>query len=410
MPELVSFPPREFSSSTAKTIEHGRRYCDHRGRVDDSENRATPFKLTDPDDSNVEHMRRALRLAKRGWQYVSPNPLVGAVIVRRNRVVGEGYHRRFGGPHAEVAALRRAGSRARGADLYVSLEPCAHHGKTPPCSDSIVEAGLRRVYYASKDPNPETRGRGPRLLRRRGIEVHAGLLEADALDLNAHYFHWRLTKLPWVVLKWAMTADGKIASRSGDARWISGEASRKYAHALRRRVDAVIVGTGTYRLDDPHLLPRPERGRFPLRVILDRKGRLPLQQQIFASGEGPRLYVTGKGTSATRCRKIEHLGIEVLHLPEKSGLLNMRSLLSHLGQRDVSQVLVEGGQALHGSLIDARLAQEAVVFMAPKILGGETAPGPVGGRGFGTVRQSWPFRETRVRKLGDDVVMEGRIQ
>ena len=352
-------------------------------------------------------MRRALQLARRGWQFASPNPLVGAVVMRGSRVVAEGYHRRYGGPHAEVDALRRAGKRARGADIFVTLEPCGHQGKTPPCSGAIAEAGIRRVFYASHDPNPLTRGKGPRFLRRQGIEVHAGLLEQEALDLNAHYFHWRATGLPWVILKWAMTADGKIATRTGDARWISGERSRAYAHSLRRRVDAVICGTDTYRLDDPNLLPRPARGRLPLRVILDRRGRLPLGLQIFDPQDGSRLYVTSKSTSDRRCAGIEKRGIGVLRLSEKKTGLDLRALLRQLGKRNVSQVLVEGGAGLHGSLLDAGLANEAVVFVAPKVLGGGEAPGPVGGKGPAKVAQALEIAQPRVRRRGEDVVPEG---
>jgi diaminohydroxyphosphoribosylaminopyrimidine deaminase/5-amino-6-(5-phosphoribosylamino)uracil reductase len=291
--------------------------------------------------------------------------------------------------------------------MFVTLEPCGHHGKTPPCSGAIAEAGVRRVFYASHDPNPETRGKGPRFLRRQGIAVHAGLLERESFELNAPYFHWRDTGLPWVVLKWAMTADGKIAARTGDARWISGDRSRNYAHALRRRVDAVICGTETYRVDDPNLLPRPARGRFPLRVILDRRGCLPLKLQIFGSDDGPRLYVTSKHTSERRCRSVEKRGVEVWRVGEKNSGLDLRALLRRLGKRGVSQVLVEGGAAVHGSLVDAKLANEAVVFVAPKVLGGAAAPGPVGGRGPARVAQALTLLDPSVRRLGEDVVIEG---
>ena len=207
-----------------------------------------------------EFMRAALRLARRGRGAVSPNPMVGAVIVKRGRIVGAGYHRRCGGPHAEIEALREV-SDSRGADVYVTLEPCAHYGRTPPCAKALIAAGVARVLYATRDPNPLTRGRGPRMLRRAGIEVHRGLCGDAARKLNRPYFHWIETGKPWVLLKWAMTLDGKIATVAGESRWITGDAARAHAHGLRRRVDAVLVGTETALRDDPRLNPRPARGR-----------------------------------------------------------------------------------------------------------------------------------------------------
>jgi diaminohydroxyphosphoribosylaminopyrimidine deaminase/5-amino-6-(5-phosphoribosylamino)uracil reductase len=353
-------------------------------------------------------MRRALDLAGRGRYSVSPNPMVGAVLVRDGRIVGEGWHRRFGGPHAEVEAIRAAGRGARGADLYVTLEPCAHVGKTPPCTDAILEAGIRRVFFAARDPNPATCGRGPVALRRRGLEVRAGLLEEAALEQNAPYFHWRRTGRPWVILKWAMSADGRMALPSGESRWISGERSRAEAHRLRRRVDAVVAGTETLRRDDPQLLPRPARGREPLRVVLDRRARLPWSLQILAPGGPRRLYATSKRCPESRRRELSRRGLEVLIVPEEGGELDLRALLSALGQRGVSQLLVEGGAALHGGFLDAGLAQELFVFVAPRIIGAREAPGPVAGEGVERLRDSVLLASCRVRRCGDDVLLTGR--
>lgn len=269
------------------------------------------------DQGEEAWMRRALSLARRGLEAVSPNPMVGAVVVRRGKVVGEGYHRRHGGPHAEVEALRSAGD-ARGADVYVTLEPCGHHGKTPPCAEALVAAGVRRVVFGARDPNPLTAGRGPRILRTSGIEVAAGCLEAECRDLNAPYFHWRRTGLPWVILKWAMTLDGKVATADGASRWITGEAARARAHALRRRVDAVVVGTETALRDDPRLDPRPARGRTPARVVLDRRGRLPLGLRLLAAepaANGTRIYVTSESVARRRGRALAAHGVRVLVLP-----------------------------------------------------------------------------------------------
>ncbi len=358
-------------------------------------------------------MREALRLAPYGMEGVSPNPLVGAVLVNNGVAVGCGWHRVFGGPHAEVEAIRAAGERARGADLYVTLEPCGHYGKTPPCAQAIQEAGVKRVFFAARDPNPLTRGVGPRYLKRRGIEVLGGLLAREAEEQNAPYFHWRRTGRPWVILKWAMTADGKIATRTGDSRWISGERSRSRVQRLRRRVDAILVGTGTLLRDDPVLLPRPPRGRAPMRLILDRRGTAPLDLRIFApaaqSEAGPRLYVTSRRAGPRRLEVLARRGIDTLILPERRGRLDLAALLDCLGKRGVSQLLVEGGEKLHGGFLDARLAQEVVAFIAPRLLGGKEAPGPIGGRGLGRLVEAFSLAAVRWRRLGGDLCLEARL-
>ncbi len=356
-----------------------------------------------------EFMRRALALARRGLESVSPNPMVGAVLVRGGRVISEGYHHRFGGPHAEVEALARARS-ARGADLYVTLEPCGHYGKTPPCALAILSAGVRRVFYGASDPNPETAGRGPRALRAAGVEVAGGILAEECRSLNAPYFHWRETGLPWVILKWAMTLDGKIATARGESRWITGVEARARAHALRRRVDAVTVGTQTLLKDDPILLPRPARGRKPLRVILDRRGRLPLALKLLGSplraGGGPRLYVTGRDADDRRLRTLESRGLEIL----KARVWSVRWLLRELGRRGISQLLVEGGAALLGSFLAARAAQEAAVFVAPRLLGGERAASAVGGPGLEALAKTPWLEEPSLRRLGRDFLIQGRLR
>ena len=354
-------------------------------------------------------MRLAVDLARRGRESVSPNPIVGAVLVKRGRVVGRGWHRRFGGAHAEVEAIVAAGSKTRGADLYVSLEPCAHRGKTPPCSEAVVAAGILRVFFAARDPNPLTAGKGPRYLRRRGVRVDGGLLAAAAEHDNAPYLYWRRTGYPWVILKWAMSADGKIATRTRESQWITGERARAFAHRLRRRADAVIVGTETLRQDDPNLLPRPRRGRTPLRVLLDRRGRLPLRLQVFANDATPRLYVTTRDLTPRRQRQLAARGIDVLELRGRRGLLDLRALLKRLGARGVSQVLVEGGGALGGGFADARLVQEVAVFVAPSLIGGAAAPGPIGGVGVARVRAALQLEGASTRRLGNDLVLTGRV-
>ena len=356
-------------------------------------------------------MRLALRLARRGLQGASPNPLVGAVIVRGGRVIGHGYHRRCGGPHAEIAALRDA-SDPRGADVYVTLEPCGHHGRTPPCATALVDAGVARVFYAVRDPNPLTRGRGPGRLRRAGIEVHRGLCEDEALALNRPFFHWIETGKPWVILKWAMTLDGKIATVRGESRWITGEAARAHAHGLRRRVDAVLVGTETALRDDPLLNPRPARARYPARVVLDRRGRLPLSLKLLGEtsndvGPGDRLYVTSSAVAKKRRRSLEGRGVDVLAVPSGKNGLQLPRLLRHLGKRGISQILVEGGATLLGSFLSRGEGHEAAVYIAPRIAGGARARGAVEGPGVARLRDTPWLEEPRLKRLGRDILLQG---
>jgi len=373
-----------------------------------------------------QFMQEAIRLARRGRNRVSPNPMVGALVVRKGRICGRGYHASFGGAHAEAVALGRAGSGARGGDLFVSLEPCAHRGKTPPCTDAILRAGISRLFYAAADPNPLTAGKGPGILRSAGVSVSGGLLEEEARDLNRSYFHWRETGRPWVILKWAMTLDGKIATRSGQSRWITGDAARARVHQLRRRVDAVLVGTRTLLKDNSLLLPRPSLGRVPFRIVLDRRGRLPLSLKILQDGSPDsgaggsaaresrlarerRIYVVSRRVTARRKRLAEERGLQVLVVPEGRGGLSLSRVLQGLGSRGISQVLVEGGGELAGSLLDSHLAQEAYIFVAPLMFGGLNAPGPAGGRGFGRILEALRLDSPAMERLGRDVLIHGRL-
>ncbi len=359
-------------------------------------------------------MEEALELALKGLEGVSPNPLVGAVLVRGGRVIGRGYHRRHGGPHAEQLALRDAGD-CRGADLYVSLEPCAHHGKTPPCCEAVLEAGVRRVIYAASDPNPLTRGKGPRWLRRRGVEVQGGLLRREALIQNAPYFFWRKNDRPWVILKWAMSIDGKIATAGGESQWITGPGARRRAHSIRRRVDAIMVGTGTALADDPLLTARPAKGREPLRVVLDRQGRLPLKLRLLSRGDsagaGPRLYVSTEGAnSSRRLGELRRRGLEILLVPQRAGRLHLDRLLRELSARGISQLLVEGGAGLSGDLARRSLVEEVAAFVAPRILGGEQALSPVEGGGFKKLADSLQLSNIQQEVLGPDIFLSARTR
>jgi diaminohydroxyphosphoribosylaminopyrimidine deaminase/5-amino-6-(5-phosphoribosylamino)uracil reductase len=337
--------------------------------------------------------------------------MVGAVLVRGGKVIGQGWHRKFGGPHAEVEAIQDA-SGCRGADLYVTLEPCAHHGKTPPCSEAIARAGIRRVYFAVRDPNPLVRGKGLRFLRSRGVSVEPGLLEEECARLNAPFFHWMRTGMSWVILKWAMTLDGKTCTAGGESKWITGPRARERAHALRRRADAVLVGTETARRDDPRLTPRPSRGRRPIRIVLDRRGKLPLRLQLLSAAareDGPRLYVTSSAATVRRRRLLESRGVRVVVMPAGRSGFHLEPLLRELGAMGVCQLLVEGGASLAGSFLSAGFAHEAAAFIAPRLAGGGVAPGGVGGVGLERLADTPWLDAPEVRRLGEDILVQGSL-
>src|SRR5579885_619836 len=345
-------------------------------------------------------MTRALELAERGRGHVEPNPLVGAVVVRDGRLVGEGWHQRFGGPHAEVNALAAAGEAARGATLYVTLEPCCHHGKTPPCTDAVLRAGVGRVVAAMPDPFPQVAGKGAELLRAAGVPVDRGTCEAAARRLNAPYLKLLATGRPYVHAKWAMTLDGKIATRTGDSRWVSNEASRRRVHELRGRMDAVLVGVGTVLADDPLLTARPPGPRTAARVVLDSRGRTPPGCRLAATARDvPTLVVTaGAEPAALRAAGCEGLALA------GGGRPSADALLAELGRRRMTNVLVEGGAEVLGSFLDARAIDEVHVFVAPKLAGGREALTPVGGRGVERIAEALPLAEWRVEVIEGDVL------
>lgn len=326
-----------------------------------------------------QFMRRALQLAARGQGRVEPNPMVGCVIVRGGRVIGEGHHRRFGGAHAEVEALRRCGSPPHGAVAYVTLEPCCHHGKTPPCTDALATAGIRRVIAATRDPNPLVAGRGIARLRQRGIQVDVGLLAAAAAALNAPYFKLTRERRPWVILKWAQSLDGKIATRTGDSRWISDDACRAHAHRVRGRVDAILVGVGTVLRDDPLLTCRGTRARrVAVRAVLDTSLRTPMRSQLVRTAHTAATWIfCGPTASERRAAALEKAGCVLHRVRQTSRGLSLKGVLRLLGRHAMTNVLVEGGGMLLGSFLDQRLADEFHVYLAPLLIGGERAPGPL---------------------------------
>lgn len=316
-------------------------------------------------------MHRALLLARRGEGLTRPNPPVGAVLVKNGRLIGEGYHRKAGGPHAEIYALRHAGEKARGATLYVTLEPCSTWGKTPPCTDAILKARVNRVVVAVTDPNPRHRGRGLRILRKHGVRVRCGVCREEAEALCEPFAKWITTGRPWVTLKLACTLDGKIADAKGQSKWITGLESRRLVQAWRRRVDAVMVGAATVAADDPQLMPRPDRGRKPFRIVVDSaRGVAPLNARVFTDNYRHRtLLAIPQGYSTKRRRVLESRGVKILEVSGTNGRVALRHLMSELGKLGFLHVLCEGGGKLAGSLVKLGLVDAFLLFYAPILLG-----------------------------------------
>jgi len=351
-------------------------------------------------------MQRALALAARGQGRVEPNPMVGCVIVRNGRIVGEGYHRRFGGPHAEINALQAAGSAARGATTYVTLEPCCHVGKTPPCTDALLAAGVKRVVAAMRDPFPKVSGHGLEILEKAGVHVEVGLCEQEACRLNGPYLKRQRLGLPWVILKWAQSLDGKIATRTGDSKWISDEPSRKWVHRLRARVDAVVVGVGTVLADDPQLTCRHGRVlRTAMRIVLDPHLRIPMRAKLVRTArETPTMVVTTPTLAASsHGQRLQRAGVQMMEARlTRGGELDLRDLLKQWAQAGMSNVLVEGGGQTLGRFLDAGLADEAIVFVSHRLIGGEKAISAVGGIGPSKMSDICHPWQVCVKRSGND--------
>ncbi|HWO71495.1 MAG TPA: bifunctional diaminohydroxyphosphoribosylaminopyrimidine deaminase/5-amino-6-(5-phosphoribosylamino)uracil reductase RibD [Actinomycetota bacterium] len=356
------------------------------------------------------YMRRALELAGRGRGLVSPNPPVGAVVVAGGEVVGEGWHAGPGTPHAEAVALRAAGERARGATLYCTLEPCDHHGRTPPCTEAIVAAGVARVVAPLRDPNPIVDGRGFRALRRAGVRVEVGAGRTAARRLLEPYAKHVRTGLPFVTLKLAATLDGKVAARDGSSRWITGEAARADVHRLRAAADAIAVGAGTALADDPALTVRDPgyRGAPKLRVLVDARGRVPARGRLF-DGAAPTLVATTEAAGREAREAWRAAGADVAVLPEAAGGVSIPALLEHLGKRDVQHLLLEGGPTLAFAAVAAGCVDRLVLYLAPKLLGGVGAPGVLAGAGFAPVGEATRVRILGIRRLGEDLRVEADV-
>ena len=354
-------------------------------------------------------MGRAVELALKGAGRTSPNPMVGAVIVKGGAVVGEGFHERAGLPHAEIVALGDAGRDARGADLFVTLEPCCHKGRTPPCVESIVAAGISRVFIGMRDPNPLVDGKGITALKRAGIEVETGILRDRCRRLNEAYDKFMRTGLPFVTAKVALTLDGKIATHSGSSKWITNSRCRSYVHELRALSDAVMVGGGTVRRDDPRLTARIKgtRGAGPKAVAVDEKLDLPRSSKIFARRDGDLICITTKNASPSRMRWVESQGHTVIvSRSRRGGLVDVKSALCDLGRRGIASILLEGGGKMFASFMEAKLIDRLVVCIAPKLVGGEGFDFLPGMR-IGAMDDAVGLRDTRVMSFDDNVVIEG---
>jgi len=355
------------------------------------------------------YMRRALDLAEQGRFGTHPNPMVGAVVVRGGEVVGEGFHAEFGGPHAEVEALRQAGEKARGADLYVTLEPCRHWGKTPPCTKAVIEAGVARVILGVEDPNLEVSGGGVAEIQAAGIEVEGGILSEACRRLIRTFAKRVRTGLPWVTLKVAMTLDGKVATHTGASRWISSETSRQVVHTRRAEVDGIITGVGTVQADDPQLNVRLERPglRSPRRIVLDPEGQLPLGSRIARSAkEQPTTVVVADRHPEGRFEAFTALGAEILRLPCEAEGFRWEDLLRWCGSRPMNEVMIEAGPQLVGSALDARAIDSVMFFVAPKLFGGAEALSVTGGLGVETPSQAARLKEWEVKSVGPDLLIE----
>lgn len=356
--------------------------------------------------TDVPFMRMALRLARKGEGTVNPNPLVGAVVVKDGRVVGRGYHREFGGPHAEVFALDQAGEKARGATLYVSLEPCSHVGKTPPCTERILQAGVARVVAACQDPNPLVHGKGVARLRRAGVVVTEGVLAREVERQNEIFFKFVGTGLPFVTLKLAVSLDGRIATRTGDSKWITGEASRREVHRLRRRHSAVLVGAKTVLADNPRLTVREVPGRNPVRIVLDGKGEIP--ESALLLREPGRTIVATATMPDDKEKALLALGAEVWRLPTGDARVDLAALSTRLGEGGIDSVLVEGGGETAAAFVEAGLVDRVSFFIAPFLLGGRAAVPAVGGVGVETIAEAIRLVDVQFRRYGEDLLYTGR--
>lgn len=369
-------------------------------------------KHTQWSETDRKFMEHALALASKARGRTSPNPMVGAVIVQDGEIVGEGYHQKAGGAHAEIHALNQARGLAEGATMYVTLEPCCHWGRTPPCTEAVIRAKIANVFVAMKDPNPQVAGNGMRQLEAAGISVQVGLCEAASRQLNEVFIKYITTQHPFVILKSAISLDGKIATASGESQWITSEASRLKGHEVRAQVDAILVGIGTVLQDDPSLTTRlPDRkNEDPIRVVVDSRGRTPLGAKIFNpdSNAGALIAVT-KNAPLKKIGALKAAGADVLIVEAKEGRVCLETLMRELGRREITSVLIEGGAEINAAALQAGIVDKLMFFLAPKLIGGSDAPGPIGGGGITRLPDAFELRSIKVTQIESDFLIEGYL-
>lgn len=359
--------------------------------------------------NHEEYMKTALALAEKGTGFVNPNPLVGAVIVKDGEIIGKGWHRKYGELHAERNAFADCTADCSGADMYVTLEPCCHHGKTPPCTDIIIEKKIRRVFIGSSDPNPLVSGRGAEILRANGIEVTEGVLKAECDRLNEIFFRYITTGLPFVTMKYAMTTDGKTACHTGLSKWITGEEARKKVHYDRMKHSAVMVGVGTVTADNPMLTCRIEGGRNPIRIVCDTNMRTPLTCNIVKTADKiPTVIATCSDDSAKKS-EYERLGCRVLTVGKKDGHVDLCELVRILGSEKTDSILIEGGGELNESALKSGIVNKVQAYIAPKIFGGRDAKTAVAGVGVSSPDEAYMLGNAEIQRLGDDILIESRV-
>lgn len=355
-------------------------------------------------------MERAVWIAKRGAGWTNPNPMVGAVIVKEGEIIGEGWHERIGGLHAERNALKNCKKDPEGADLYVTLEPCCHYGKTPPCTDAIIRSGIKRVYIGCLDPNPKVAGKGAAILKENEIEVMTGIMEKECRELNDVFFYYIQHDMPYVALKYAMTLDGKIATRTGESKWITGDEARRHTHRLRHRYAAIMAGIGTVIADDPMLNARIEHASQPVRVICDSRLRIPETAKVVETAkEIPTIIAMCSGEYG-KIQRLEKAGCRVWKMPEENGHVSFKAVLRELRKQEIDSVLIEGGGVLNEAVVKSGCVNYVHAYIAPKIIGGESAKTPVEGEGIAKLTDALTLEHMKIKKIGEDALLEGKVK
>ncbi|MCC5889971.1 MAG: bifunctional diaminohydroxyphosphoribosylaminopyrimidine deaminase/5-amino-6-(5-phosphoribosylamino)uracil reductase RibD [Alkalibacterium sp.] len=356
------------------------------------------------------YMKRALELAVKAKGHTSPNPMVGAVIVKDNRIIGEGYHQKAGEPHAEVNAVQSAEESVKGATIYVTLEPCSHFGKTPPCSDLIIRSEFKKVVVATLDPNPLVAGRGLKRIEEAGIEVEVGVCEKESVQMNEVFNYFITTKQPFTVMKYAMTLDGKIATETGQSKWISSKESREHAHRLRGELSGIMAGIGTVLKDNPQLTCRVPGYGNPIRIVVDSQLRIPLDAAVLADqNEAKTVILTTQYASEEKLKALEAMSIEVIKVRDTDKRVDLSEAMQVLGEKGIDSILLEGGGKLNASALEAGIVNKVTIYIAPKLVGGENAISPVMGRGVKTMSEAYLFKDTQTFRIGEDIVIEALI-